>query len=176
MTPPNDSANPSTELSRRSILAIGGLGAAAAVVGAPLTASATPPQFDHPFKLGVASGDPLPDGFVIWTRLAPDPLAEDGFGGMPRQAFGVRYEIAEDEQFSRIVRRGAVEARPELAHSVHVEVAGLQPGREYFYRFKVAMAISPVGRTRTAPALGAPLSRLRMAVTSCQNYPAGHFV
>ncbi|HET6989120.1 MAG TPA: alkaline phosphatase D family protein [Kribbella sp.] len=176
MTLPDTSPNPSNELSRRKLLAIGGLGAAAVVVGMPSTAAAVPPQFDHPFRLGVASGDPLPDGFVIWTRLAPDPLAADGFGGMPPQAFGVRYEIAEDDQFRRIVRRGAVEARPELAHSVHVEVAGLRPGREYFYRFRVAMAISPIGRTKTAPAFDASPSRLRLAVTSCQNYPAGYFV
>jgi alkaline phosphatase D len=167
----------SAELSRRGLLTIGGLGAAAALTGAELPkAAAVPPPFDHPFRLGVASGDPLPDGFVIWTRLAPEPLAADGRGGMPPQAYGVRYEIAEDERFQRVVRRGAVEAAPELAHSVHVEVGGLRPGREYFYRFRAAMAISPVGRTKTAPAYGASPDRLRLAVTSCQNYPAGYFV
>ncbi|MGW7683297.1 alkaline phosphatase D family protein [Kribbella sp. NPDC054772] len=185
MTPPStpqqpSNQQPSTELTRRGLLTIGGLGAAAALAGGelakPSTANAVPPQFDHPFQLGVASGDPLPDGFVIWTRLAPEPLATDGLGGMPPQAFGVRYEIAEDERFRRIVRRGAVEAKPESAHSVHVEVGGLAPGREYFYRFRVATAISPVGRTKTAPPYAASPSRLRLAVTSCQNYPAGYFV
>ena len=180
MNRPDASHNPSTELSRRNLLAIGGLGAAAAIVGGeiarPSTAAALPPHFDNPFRLGVASGDPLPDGFVLWTRLAPDPLAEDGTGGMPAQSFGVRYEIAEDERFTRIVRRRAVEATPELGHSVHAEVSGLEPGRDYFYRFMAGNAISPIGRTKTAPAFEASLSRLRLAVTSCQNYPAGYFV
>ncbi|HEY3513700.1 alkaline phosphatase D family protein [Kribbella sp. NPDC051137] len=181
MTPPSTPEQPSTELTRRGLLAIGGLGAAAALTGSSAVArsaaaTTVPAQFDHPFQLGVASGDPLPDGFVIWTRLAPEPLAADGSGGMPPQSFGVRYEIAEDEQFRRVVRRGAAEATPELAHSVHVEVSGLRPAREYFYRFRVATAISPVGRTRTTPAYGASPAQLRLAVTSCQNYPAGYFV
>ncbi|MGW4489321.1 alkaline phosphatase D family protein [Amycolatopsis sp. NPDC004368] len=167
-------------LSRRNALALGGLGTAAVIVGGsladPRPAAATPPYFDHPFKLGVASGDPLPDGVVLWTRLAPDPLAADGNAGMPPQSFGVRYEVAEDEKFSRIVRRGAVEATPALGHSVHVEVSGLAPAREYFYRFRVGPAISAVGRTKTAPAFDASPERLRLAVTSCQNYPAGYFV
>jgi alkaline phosphatase D len=97
-------------------------------------------------------------------------------GGMPPQPFGVQYEIAEDERFTQIVRRRAVEATPELGHSVHVELAGLEPAREYFYRFRAGKAISPVGRTKTAPEFDASVSRLRLAVTSCQNYPAGYFV
>ncbi|RKR92936.1 alkaline phosphatase D [Micromonospora pisi] len=169
-----------SRMSRRNVLALGGFGTAAAVVGGVLggtrPAAATPSFFDNPFRLGVASGDPLPDGVVLWTRLAPDPLAEDGRGGMPPESFGVRYEVAEDERFARIVRRGAVEATPEFGHSVHIEVSGLKPGREYFYRFRVGPAISPVGRTKTAPALDAAMSRLKLAVTSCQNYPAGYFV
>ncbi|MEU5567678.1 alkaline phosphatase D family protein [Micromonospora musae] len=180
MTSP-DAVRPTTgRLNRRNLLALGGLGTAAAIIGGeaakPGRAAAGPPFFDNPFRLGVASGDPLPDGVVLWTRLAPDPLAEDGRGGMPPESFGVRYEVAEDERFSRIVRRGAVEATPELGHSVHVELSGLAPAREYFYRFRVGPAISPVGRTRTAPAFDASVARLKLAVTSCQNYPAGYFV
>ena len=129
-----------------------------------------PPYLDDPFTLGVASGDPLPDGVVLWTRLAPDPLAEDGSGGMPMESFGVRWQVAEDERFARIVRRGAIEARPELAHSVHVEVSGLQPGREYYYRFLSGRAVSRVGRTRTAPAPGASVDRLNLGFISCQLY------
>ena len=178
---PQSPQSPPAGLSRRHLLALGGLGTAAAIVGGTATnagraSATTPPHFDHPFRLGVASGDPLPDGVVLWTRLAVDPLAEDGGGGMPPQAFGVRFEVAEDERFSRIVRRGAVEATPEAGHSVHVELSGLRPAREYFYRFRVGPAISPVGRTTTAPATGAAVDRLRLAVTSCQNFPAGHFV
>jgi len=122
-----------------------------------------------PFKLGVASGDPLPDGVVLWTRLAPDPLAEDGSGGLPPEAYGVRYEVAEDEGFTNIVNRGAVEAIPELAHSVHAEVDGLRPGREYFYRFKAGSEVSPVGRTRTAPS-GSAVDAFRFAFASCQGF------
>jgi alkaline phosphatase D len=110
------------------------------------------PRFrDDPFRLGVASGEPAPDGVALWTRLAPDPLAPDGRGGMPDVPVHVRFEVAADEHFRHVVRRGAAEARPELAHSVHPEVGGLRSDREYFYRFKAGNEISPVGRTRTAP-------------------------
>lgn len=99
--------------------------------------AAEAPRFtDNPFKLGVASGEPHPDGFVLWTRLAPDPLAEDGLGGMPKRHVPVQWEVAEDEHFRKIVKRGTAAALPELAHSVHVEVHGLKPGRYYWYRFK----------------------------------------
>src|SRR5690242_193985 len=74
-----------------------------------------------PFTLGVASGDPTPDGVVLWTRLASHPLAEDGHGGMPARDADVRWQLAEDERFTRIVRSGTVTARRSWAHSVHVE-------------------------------------------------------
>src|SRR5688572_31337864 len=106
----------------------------------------------YPFSLGVASGDPDSNGFVLWTRLAPDPIRG---GGMPPRQVPVRWEIASDDTFRRIVKRGDVLALPELAHSVHVEVAGLAPSREYFYRFFAGGDASPVGRAFTAPALGA---------------------
>lgn len=158
---------------------MGGISTAAVLLGTGVLSSnralAQPNFFDDLFSLGVASGDPLPDGVVLWTRLAPDPLAEDGSGGMPPENFGVRYEVSEDENFSRIVKRGAVEATPELGHSVHAEVSGLLPGREYYYRFKAGPEISPVGRTKTAPAHGAPLAALTFAFASCQNYPGGYY-
>jgi alkaline phosphatase D len=121
------------------------------------------------FSLGVASGDPLPDGVVLWTRLAPTPLAG---GGMPERSVEVDWEVAADERFKKIVQRGRVTARPQLAHSVHVEVAGLEPGRTYWYRFRANREMSPVGRTRTAP-LNA--ERLRFACASCQNYEQGYY-
>jgi alkaline phosphatase D len=121
----------------------------------------------------VASGDPLPDGVVLWTRLALDPTAPDG--GLAPQPYGVRYEVAEDERFSRVVRRGAVEALPASAHSVHVDVRGLRPDTAYHYRFRVGTAISPVGRTRTAPAAATRLGALSFAFLSCQNFTAGHY-
>jgi len=89
---------------------------------------------DYPFTLGVASGDPTATGVVLWTRLAPKPF--DG-GGMPGHPIAVRWEIATDERMQKIVHRGAVLAVPELGHSVHVEVEGLEPSRWYWYRFRV---------------------------------------
>src|SRR5690242_21694743 len=83
---------------------------------------------DHPFTLGVASGDPSEDGFVIWTRLAPKPLED---GGMPAEAVEVEWQVAEDEQMSKVVGSGKTIATPDWAHSVHVEVAGWRPDRWY---------------------------------------------
>ncbi|HEU5160154.1 MAG TPA: alkaline phosphatase D family protein [Streptosporangiaceae bacterium] len=166
-------------LDRRSFLELSGAGAAALIFGAgPYTgrAAAGPRRpADYPFKLGVASGDPAPDGVVLWTRLAPDPLDTDPAtpGGMSPRPVPVQWEVAEDERFARVVRRSATAARPELGHSVHAEVTGLRPGREYFYRFRAAGEISPVGRTKTAPSGGA--DRLRFAFVSCQQFEHGHF-
>ena len=133
------------------------------------------PKFDaDPFSLGVASGDPWPDGFVIWTRLAPEPLAEHG--GMPMLTVPVRWEVAEDAKFARIVRSGEGLARPELGHSVHVEVEGLKPARPYWYRFRVEGSdASPVGVARPAPAANDLPGRVRIAVAGCQAYPQGWY-
>ena len=78
----------------------------------------------------------------LWTRLAPEPLVEGG--GMPRRDVAVRWELARDHRFKKVERRGVVAAVPELAHSVHVDVRGLDPGREYFYRFSTGPDRSPV--------------------------------
>ncbi|TQS42141.1 alkaline phosphatase D family protein [Cryptosporangium phraense] len=125
------------------------------------------------FTLGVASGDPLPDGVVLWTRLAPRPL-EPG-GGMPDRPVAVRWEIASDERFRRSVRRGVVTARPTAAHTVHVDVRGLRPAATYHYRFVVGDQVSAVGRTRTAPEPGRGPARLRFATASCQNWQDGFY-
>ncbi len=127
---------------------------------------------DNPFTLGVASGDPWPDGVVLWTRLAPEPLHG---GGMPNQVVPVKWEVATDERMQKVVARGTVTARPESGHSVHVEVHGLQPSRWYWYRFTVDSGSSPIGRTRTAPALNASNDRLNFAFVSCQHYEYGYF-
>lgn len=124
-----------------------------------------------PFALGVASGEPSPTGIVLWTRLAPKPLEKDG--GMPMESVEVAWEIAEDERFSLISRRGKAVANPQLAHSVHVEADGLKPGRLYWYRFQAGSERSPSGRFRTAPAAGATPPRLRLAVASCQQWTQG---
>ena len=131
------------------------------------------PRFaDYPFKLNVASGDPEPDGVVLWTRLAPKPL--EG-GGMPAEPVRTRWEVATDEAFTNVVRQGTALALPQLGHSVHVEVTGLKPHHWYFYRFHAGNETSPVGRTRTAPATDAMPERTRFAFTSCQHYESGYF-
>jgi alkaline phosphatase D len=126
----------------------------------------------YPFSLGIASGDPLADGVVLWTRLAPD-LARSG--GMPATSVPVRWEVASDDAFRRIVKRGEETASPDLAHSVHAEVSGLDPAREYFYRFIAGGETSPIGRTVTAPAAGAQNAITRFAFVSCQHYEMGYF-
>ena len=127
---------------------------------------------DHPFQVGVASGDPSPDGFVIWTRLAPRPL--EG-GGMPAENVEVAWQVAEDEALTRVVQQGTTIANPAWAHAVHVEVSGLKPDRPYWYQFKAAGDTSPIGRARTFPLAGATPAQLRFAFASCQHYETGHF-
>lgn len=132
------------------------------------------PSGVYPFTLGVAAGDPWPDGFVIWTRLAPRPL--DEHGGMPQDAVKVGWEVSEDQRFSKIVRKGEALARPELAHSIHVELSGLRPHRHYWYRFTLAGGdASPVGMARTAPAAGEVATNIRIGVGGCQHWEAGFF-
>ncbi|WP_199622012.1 alkaline phosphatase D family protein [Paenibacillus alkalitolerans] len=126
----------------------------------------------YPFTLGVASGDPLPDSVVLWTRLAPEPL---NGGGMPFYDVPVRWEIAADEGFSNVVKHGVEFARQQLGHSVHVEVDGLEPNSVYYYRFKVGADISPVGRTKTLPAFGSQVDKMSFAFASCQNWQQGYY-
>ena len=160
---------------RRAFVSLAGAAAATAAL-APvrsLGAHTRHPAFkDYPFQLGVASGDPAPDGFVIWTRLAPAPL--DG-GGMSSESLEVRWEVAEDEHFRNGLRRGTTIASAYWGHSVHVEVAGLKPDRWYWYRFFSGGEASPVGRSRTAPTAGAAGSPLRFAFASCQHFETGLF-
>lgn len=161
------------QLSRRTFLAGSASFAAAALLSTHARgAVATAPKFPaYPFSLGVASGDPLPDGVVLWTRLAPKPL--EPAGGMPPEAVEVSWQIADDEAMTRIVQSGTARATPEWSHSVHIEVSGLRPERWYWYRFKVGTELSPTGRTRTAPPADALPARLRFAFASCQHYESG---
>ena len=142
--------------------------------GADTRAAPAPPRSADPlFGLGVASGDPLPDGVVLWTRLAPRPL--EPRGGLDTRRYRVAWEVARDERFTRIVRRGETWAAPEYAHTVHVDVRGLEPGREYHYRFRAGRELSPAGRTRTAPDPRRRLDRLTFAFASCQAWQDGHY-
>jgi alkaline phosphatase D len=127
----------------------------------------------NPFSLGIASGYPTPDGMVLWTRLAPSPL-EPG-GGMPQEVIPVEWAVATDEKMHTVVQHGTDYATPEWAHSIHVEPSGLDPGRDYWYRFESGGERSPIGRTRTAPTYGAPLDRLKLGVVCCQHYEQGYY-
>ncbi|MGH3147090.1 MAG: alkaline phosphatase D family protein, partial [Rubrobacter sp.] len=164
------------EIDRRTFVKLTGASAAAVVFGlGPYTekAAAQSRLPDGLFKLGVASGDPSSAGVVLWTRLAPEPLTPDG--GMPNGRVEVRWEVARNENFSRVVNRGTATARPERAHSVHVGVSGLAPATEYYYRFRAGNETSPVGRTKTAPRKDARLDRLAFAFASCQMYEHGYY-
>jgi alkaline phosphatase D len=153
------------DFSRRTLLAAPAL----LTLGARGWAAGT----DHLFKLGVASGEPSPDGMVLWTRLAPSPLAPDG--GMGDRRVPVRWELAADEHFTRILQKGETVAEPAWGHSVHVEPRGLAANRPYWYRFIAGGETSPVGRTRTAPAPGVVLDKLRFVFCSCQKYEPGYY-
>jgi alkaline phosphatase D len=120
----------------------------------------------YPFALGVASGYPLAEGVTLWTRLT---------GELPPAGVAVRWEIAADEQFRRVVRSGDALAEPAWAHSVHVQVEGLEPERWYWYRFTALGAQSRAGRTRTAPASSREAAELRFAFASCQQYEQGYY-
>ena len=161
------------QLDRRTLIKAGLTLALSAGIDAPALLARTRFTRD-PFTLGVAAGEPWPDGFVIWTRLAPEPQTPDG--GMPPHDVPVGWEVAEDPAFRKIVRAGAAVAIATLAHSVHVEVDGLRAHRPYWYRFLVAGAgTSPVGTARTAPAAGAALDRVRLAMLGCQDFEMGLF-
>lgn len=159
---------PSSRLDRRALLT--GLVVAPAVLsfGRALAGGA------YLFPLGVASGEPAHDGFVIWTRLAADPFAADGMGGLSAPV-PVQWEVATDDQFRRVAASGQFIASADAAHSVHVEVAGLRPDRPYWYRFTAQGQQSPAGRARTTPAAGAHLDKLRLAVASCSHWERGYF-
>jgi alkaline phosphatase D len=162
-------------ITRRALLGRAGLAGGAlalAAAGATSARASVARLADHPFTLGLASGDPRADGVVLWTRLAPDPLDARALGDAK---VGVRWELARDEGFHRVVRRGRTTATPELAHSVHVEVEGLRPSTEYFFRFDAGGHTSAVGRTLTAPARAACPGAYRFAFVSCQDYQDGFF-
>ncbi|MBS0472875.1 MAG: alkaline phosphatase D family protein [Proteobacteria bacterium] len=153
--------------SRRTLLT--GLGATALV--APAIAKGLVSWKGNPFSLGVAAGAPAADGFVLWTRLAPEPLAEDGGIAGPSRAIG--YEIATDDSMHHIVQRGTALAESEWGYSVHKSIKGLKPGRPYWYRFTSGSASSAIGRAQTLPPHGA--DKLRFAYFSCSHYEYGYF-
>jgi alkaline phosphatase D len=159
-------------MNRRSFLLSGSMATSAMLLGYAW-ASVPRSWSAYPFSLGVASGEPDESGVVLWTRLAPYP--REFAYGLTTEIVPVTWEIAHDEQMRQIVQHGTVQATPEFAHSVHVEVQGLPPDRWYWYRFHAGDATSPVARTRTAPPRHATPEKLRFAFVSCQKYENGYY-
>ncbi|PPK67600.1 alkaline phosphatase D family protein [Actinokineospora auranticolor] len=163
---------PTPPLGRRSFLKSSAVAGGALLVPAALAgtaAAATAPQFAH----GIASGDPLPDGVLLWTRVTPTPESTPGSGSGP--SVEVRWEVATDAAFGSVVASGAVQTGPDRDHTVKVAVAGLNPATAYHYRFSLDGVRSDVGRTRTAPAANADVGKLRLGLVSCSNWQAGYF-
>jgi len=170
-------------LSRRAFL---GASAAVALVacsggkgstGAPTVTSTGPlppvPALpSDPFTLGVASGCPGPDGFVLWTRLAPEPMQG---GGMPEVRVPVRWMVGADDAMRDVVQEGVFVTGPDVAHTVHAIIGGLDPDRPYWYRFSVGDWETPIARTRTFPAENSSPQQMRFGFASCQNFRDGYY-
>lgn len=156
---------------RRAVLRASGAVGLAVVLGAVAA-----PEADAavgPFRHGVASGDPLPDGVLLWTRVTPSDAAVPGSGLGPPVDVG--WAVAADPAFRRIVRAGVARATAASDHTIKVDVRGLAPDTRYWYRFATRAGVSPLGANRTAPAAGAAVARLRFGVVSCSNWQAGYF-
>ncbi|MDN3295835.1 alkaline phosphatase D family protein [Streptomyces ficellus] len=168
-------------MGRRRFLTVAGAAAALAfTTNLPAAGAASAAELEarkitkDPFTLGVASGDPLPDSVLLWTRLAPSPYEADG--GLPAERVTVQWEVAYDERFFAVIKSGVATAHPEYGHSVHVEVPGLDADRAYYYRFRTGTWISPVGRTRTAPSPDAFFTPdLSFAAVACAAYFDGYY-
>ena len=163
-------------LSRRTFVlgGLGGLGGlAAGAVTVPWQSAQAAVPF--PFQLGIASGEPDASSVVLWTRLAPSPLNADGQGGMANADVIVDWQVSTTSTFAALVASGTVTARYAEAHSVHVVAGGLDPDAEYYYRFRAQGHISPVGRTRTAPAVSTVGRSFVMAFASCAHYEQGYY-
>ncbi|MFI8532173.1 alkaline phosphatase D family protein [Streptomyces aquilus] len=156
---------------RRTVVKAAAATAGAALVAAPFPAGAADevPAFLH----GVASGDPLPDGILLWTRVTPVAAAIPGSGLGPDTE--VSWIVATDKAFTNIVAKGSVTATAASDHTVKADVRGLAPATTYWFRFSAGGTDSPAARTRTAPAADAAVSNLRFGVVSCANWEAGYF-
>ncbi|MGX7829380.1 alkaline phosphatase D family protein [Actinokineospora sp. 24-640] len=161
-----------TPFDRRAFLRSSAVAGGVLLIPAALAAKAAAaavPQFAH----GVASGDPLPDRVLLWTRVTPTPESTPGSGQGP--SVEVRWEVATDAAFSAVVASGALTTGPERDHTVKVDAAGLAPATAYHYRFLLDGIASATGRTATAPAADADVASLRLGLVSCSNWQAGYF-
>ena len=159
-----DVATSTVDTGRRQLLQLAAGAALAPLASLPFIRHARAADVDR-FTLGVASGCPRPENIVLWTRLLGADLPE---------RLPVAWELARDEGFRDIAASGVALAEGTSAHSVHVDVTGLAPGRWYWYRFGALGGRSSVGRTRTAPAEGANTT-LQFATASCQRWDHGHY-
>ncbi|MEU6704477.1 alkaline phosphatase D family protein [Streptomyces wuyuanensis] len=162
--------------SRRSVVKAAAATAVATAAAAPALAAAPPAaalEQGAAFLHGVASGDPLPDGVLLWTRVTPAPDALPGSGKGPATEVG--WEIAEDRGFTKVVAGGLTTATAATDHTVKVDVRGLIPATAYFFRFTSGGTVSATGRTRTAPAADAAAPGVRFGVVSCANWESGYF-
>ncbi|MEU8088236.1 alkaline phosphatase D family protein [Micromonospora sp. NPDC049101] len=161
-------------LDRRTLLRVAGASAGTSVLAGVTLAGGMPAHAaDGAFQHGVASGDPLPDGVLLWTRLTPTAEAQPGSGLGPE--VGVTWQVAADPDFTTVVAAGTQHTGPASDHTVKVAVGGLAPATTYWYRFGHTGGWSPAGRTMTAPPVDAEIDRLRLGVVSCANWEAGFF-
>ena len=133
--------------------------------GRPPTSRDAGPAPTGPFQLGVASGDPLPSAVMLWTRVT---LGAD-------VSATVRWEVSGDATFASLVTSGEATTDASRDGTVKVDATGLEPATTYYYRFVLGAAVSPVGRTRTAPAEDAAVARMRLAVCACASGAHGYF-
>ncbi|WP_410655789.1 alkaline phosphatase D family protein [Amycolatopsis sp. lyj-112] len=161
-----------SSLTRRSVLRAAGVTAAGTATTFTLSGAssgADAPVFGH----GVASGDPMPDSVLLWTRVTPSADALPGSGRGP--SVEVRWEVAKDAAFSDVAAAGHARTGPERDHTVKVTAGGLCASTSYHYRFSSQGKFSQTGRTRTAPAHEEDVARLRFGVVACANWAIGHF-
>nr|AAM77916.1 phospholipase D precursor [Streptomyces chromofuscus] len=135
----------------------------------PARATTGTPAFLH----GVASGDPLPDGVLLWTRVTPTADATPGSGLGPDTEVG--WTVATDKAFTNVVAKGSTTATAASDHTVKADIRGLAPATDHWFRFSAGGTDSPAGRARTAPAADAAVAGLRFGVVSCANWEAGYF-
>ncbi|GLW34420.1 hypothetical protein Areg01_73570 [Actinoplanes regularis] len=160
---------PGATVHRRTVLLAGLSAGAVAAAALPPAVSAAESVFQH----GIASGDPLPDGILLWTRVTPTPESVPASGAGPDVE--VTWQLATDSAFATVVRSGTAGTGPARDHTVKADVTGLSPATTYWYRFGLNDVWSPVGRTMTAPAATDAIARLRAGVVSCANWEAGYF-
>ncbi|GGQ95388.1 alkaline phosphatase D family protein [Kitasatospora griseola] len=172
MTEPTATA-PTARPARRQVIQAAALTAGALALPLAATVGSAAATGGAQFLHGVASGDPLPDGILLWTRVTPGATAVPGSGLGPDTA--VQWQLATDRAFTAVVASGTVTTTAATDHTVKADVRGLRPDTAYWYRFLAGDAVSPVGRTRTAPATDAAVDRLRLGVASCANWEAGYF-